>query len=79
MIQQKFTIIAGLKGVVFMVFSFISHDLCHLQCFLPESTLYLTHDSLQKFMMPIHGKDKKPISSDYQDKIIVIFILGEKS
>ncbi len=57
MMQQKFTIIAGLKVVVFMVFSFISHDLRHLQCFLPESTLYITHDSLQKFMMPIDSND----------------------
>ncbi len=24
-------------------------------CFLPEANLYLTHDILQKFMMPIHS------------------------
>ncbi len=58
MMQQKLTIIARLNGVVFKAFLFISHDLSlFLRCFLPESTLYLTHDSPQKLMMPIHSND----------------------
>lgn len=36
-----------LKGDVFFDFLIISHDI-FLLCCLPESTLYLTHDTLQK-------------------------------
>lgn len=38
-----------------------------LICFLPEATLYLTQDNLQKFM-PIHNNDYKMIHFVYQDE-----------
>lgn len=46
---KKMTVRPSLKGVVFMFLSWLVSLFVH--CFLLESTLYRTPDSLQKFMM----------------------------